>query len=306
MLAPGTGKLAPKQIHNHAAVPESRQPVMSGLESHLLARLDQTVFEIENAQPGAQARFQLFGVKGFSQVIIGPGFESCDDVLFRLFGCEQHHVDIRLLCPFPDFAANARSIQLGHHPVQQSKPWSVRRAQLIRRQAAVLYSSDFIARALQGSLEQPPRHDFVIGNQNPHPCTSAMQASSCGNRLVAALSKAARASRNPAVSPLRPNCSKRPTAAAAWPAARFKSIPFKVWAATVTSFPSPDSTASRKALRCRGNSSLKIVRRSCKSSRSLSTRASSSASFTIWRARASSRELIFRRALFAASRFTSN
>src|SRR6267142_2829311 len=120
MLAPGTGKFAPQQIHNYAAIPESCQPVMSGLESHLLARLDQTVFEIENAQPGTQARFQLFGVKRLGQVIIGPGFESRDDVLFRLFGCEQHHVDIRLLYPFPDFAANARSIQLGHHPVQRA------------------------------------------------------------------------------------------------------------------------------------------------------------------------------------------
>jgi hypothetical protein len=72
VLAPGTGKFVSQQIHNHPAVPESRQPVMSGPESHFLACLDQTVFEIEDSQSGVQARFQLFGVKWFGQVIIGP------------------------------------------------------------------------------------------------------------------------------------------------------------------------------------------------------------------------------------------
>ncbi len=52
-LAPGTGKFAPQQIHNHAAIPKSCQPVMSGLESHLLACFDQTVFEIKDPQTRA-------------------------------------------------------------------------------------------------------------------------------------------------------------------------------------------------------------------------------------------------------------
>ena len=56
---------------------------MGGLESHLLAGLDQAVFKIEDSQAGAEARFQLFGVKRFNQIIIGPGFEPCDDVFFR-------------------------------------------------------------------------------------------------------------------------------------------------------------------------------------------------------------------------------
>ena len=125
---------------------------MRGLESHLLARLDQTVFETEDALPRAQASFQLFGIKRLGQVIIGPRFESCDDVFFRFFGSKQHQVDVGWRIPFPHFAANTRAIQLGHYPVQQSKPWSVCRAQLVRRLTAVLHYGHFIAGALQSLL----------------------------------------------------------------------------------------------------------------------------------------------------------
>jgi hypothetical protein len=52
-LAPGTGKFPPQQINNHAAIPESCQPVMSGLETHLFACLNETVFEIKDTQTGA-------------------------------------------------------------------------------------------------------------------------------------------------------------------------------------------------------------------------------------------------------------
>ena len=36
---------------------------MGGLEAHLLARLDQAVFKVQNPQSGAQTRFELLGVE---------------------------------------------------------------------------------------------------------------------------------------------------------------------------------------------------------------------------------------------------
>src|SRR5712664_2348345 len=64
----------------HSIFIELMMALKSGLESHLLPCLDQTVFKIEDAQAGAQARFELLRIKGFGQVIVGPGFEAGDDV----------------------------------------------------------------------------------------------------------------------------------------------------------------------------------------------------------------------------------
>ncbi len=126
-LAPGPGKFAPEQVHNHAAIPESRQCVMRGLKAHFLAGLYQTVFEIKNAEASAQACFQLLRVKGFGQVIVGTGLQSSDDIFLRLPGSEQDHVDVRLLFSLAHFTANAQPVQLGHHPIQQGEPWPIRR-----------------------------------------------------------------------------------------------------------------------------------------------------------------------------------
>jgi hypothetical protein len=69
-------------IQNHIPVPESRQTIMRGLESHLLASLDETILKIEDPQSSAQARFQLLGVEWFGEVIVGAGFKTRDDIFF--------------------------------------------------------------------------------------------------------------------------------------------------------------------------------------------------------------------------------
>src|SRR2546422_5322050 len=107
--------------------------------------------------------------------------------------------------------------QLGHYPVQQGKPGSVCQAKLLGGQAAVFHGGHFVARALQGFLEELPRHQFVIGDKNLHPHTSTMYASSCSRSSLLIFSKDAQASRNSDTSRLRPNCSSLAAASATRP-----------------------------------------------------------------------------------------
>ncbi len=50
-----TSKLATQEIDDHAAVPKRRQVIVGGLETHLLASLDETIFQVQDALTDAEA-----------------------------------------------------------------------------------------------------------------------------------------------------------------------------------------------------------------------------------------------------------
>src|SRR5260370_21278580 len=230
VFAMGTSDFAHDMIKKHVGIAESRQNVMRRLESHLLAGLEETIVKIEDPESGAQARFQLLRVEWFGEVIIGAGFKTCNDVFFLSPGGKQYGIYIGLILSLADFAADSGTVQLRHHPVQQSEPRSTRLAQLFGRLASVFDSGHNIASAFQSFLKQAPRHCIVVGNQNPTQHTSSMQPSSCGNNLVASLSNAATPSGKPCFSPFLPNRSIRSADAPDSMSARFESIPFLAYA----------------------------------------------------------------------------
>jgi predicted ATP-grasp superfamily ATP-dependent carboligase len=50
-----TSKLAAQKIHDHPAVPKRRQVIVCGFEAHLLASLDETIFQVQDALTDAEA-----------------------------------------------------------------------------------------------------------------------------------------------------------------------------------------------------------------------------------------------------------
>jgi hypothetical protein len=52
LFAPRAMNFAQEQLDNDAAIPERGKKIVSSLEAHALASLDQTVFEIEDALSG--------------------------------------------------------------------------------------------------------------------------------------------------------------------------------------------------------------------------------------------------------------
>jgi hypothetical protein len=97
-----------------------------------------------------------------------PGGQVEDNVLLRLFGREQQHVNIGLFSLPPYFTANRRSIELRHYPVEQGEPRSVMTAEMFGGRPSVIDGSHFISSALESPLEERTREGIVVGDKNSH------------------------------------------------------------------------------------------------------------------------------------------
>ena len=101
---------------------------MSGVEAHVLTGFYKLIFQLKDALTGPQARLQLLGVAGLNSIVVRSGLKSLDDVLLGFLGSEQNHVDIGKFPMAPDHAANSRTVELRHHPVQQRQARALRLA----------------------------------------------------------------------------------------------------------------------------------------------------------------------------------
>jgi len=214
--------------------------------------LDQTVFKIDGCAGGPQARFELLRIKGFGQVIVGPGIRGRRRRLLRLLGCEQHDIDVRCTFPFPHFTQTpGPSNWASPSPREQAwvllvgttapppggrspqrSPRSPRAPSLLERRREINSSS-----AIRIFISAP----------------SACRRSSCGNSGHGSRSKQ-KASWNPDASRYIP--SARGPAACACRRPCFKSIPFKPWAAARQAF-HPGMHGFAQGLEIPGNSSLR-------------------------------------------------
>src|ERR1700728_2551421 len=149
------------------------------------------------------------------------------------------------------FTANARAIQLGHHPVDESDAGSIRLAKLVDSFATVVNRDHLKTRALQDSPDHPECNYLVFGDQYFHeskpplytPCP-ARYASRLGNRVTTSLSKTISAFSVPAWSPWAAIFSSVSTEAAAPSNDRFASMPFSMCAVLAVCRMFFDETAS--------------------------------------------------------------
>src|SRR5262245_26541543 len=100
--------------------------------------------------------------------------------------------------PLAHRAAYARTIELRHHPIEQSQAGPVLSKQMLSRKDAVFHGGNFIAGALQSLLEQTPRHSVVIRDQYPQDGTPARHASISSVSWRSCCSSACRVGPNPA------------------------------------------------------------------------------------------------------------
>jgi hypothetical protein len=47
--------------------------------------MDQGIFEPQDAFASPQTSFKLLGITWFGEIVVGAGFEACDEILFRAF-----------------------------------------------------------------------------------------------------------------------------------------------------------------------------------------------------------------------------
>jgi hypothetical protein len=91
---------------------------MRGLPAHLFAP-SPTVLQVEDPLAGAQPRLEFLRMERLA--VVSARLQPGNDVLFLLFGCEQHQVNVGLLLFFlklPHFPANTRSVEFRHHPIE--------------------------------------------------------------------------------------------------------------------------------------------------------------------------------------------
>lgn len=147
---------------------------MGSFEAHFLASLDQTILEVQDALTSSQARLKLISVEGLDQVIVGAGFQPCNNIFFGFARGEQNHVDVVLVATFSDATANTKTVELGHHPIEQCETWSVRFAQPLDCFPPVGNGGDFIPGALKSFLQETAGQGVVIGDQYLHGRASCM------------------------------------------------------------------------------------------------------------------------------------
>jgi hypothetical protein len=101
-------------------VPESTDATR--FRAHILTRLHQLVFQLQNAAAGVQSGMQLGGIARLGKIIICPGLQPMNHIAGRLLRGEQEHIDIGVVMPASHLTADRRSVQLRHHPVDQGEP----------------------------------------------------------------------------------------------------------------------------------------------------------------------------------------
>ena len=144
----GAHEFAAEKIHDDAAIPDGGERVVRGLEAHHFARFNEAAFEMKDALAGSQSRLEFVDVERFGEVIVGAGFEPGHDVFLRFFRREQDHVDVGVLLPEADFAADAGTVEFGHDPVEERKARAIGLAKLANGGAAIFDRENFVSGAL--------------------------------------------------------------------------------------------------------------------------------------------------------------
>src|ERR1039457_6025638 len=76
VLASRAHQFAGQKLDNCSAIQQRRKSVVRDLLEHLLARFQQVVVQLQNAQAGVQTRFQLFGIEGLDKVVVRARFQA--------------------------------------------------------------------------------------------------------------------------------------------------------------------------------------------------------------------------------------
>ena len=128
------------------------------------------MLQLDDAQSRPQAHLQLVLIEGFGQVVVRAGFHPFDQILALALGAQQQDIGVEILVldvgPHP--AANFRSGQARHHPVQDGDFGGVFGLQDAPGLIAVARNHHFIAPAAQSCIQQMPGNDAVVRDQDPH------------------------------------------------------------------------------------------------------------------------------------------
>ena len=128
-------------------------------------------------------------VKRLGDIVIGPSLQAFDQIFFQALRGEQQDVGVRVfilvlfvtLVLFADIPAHFRARQTRHHPVENRELRRVRGLQHLPGLDAVTGDDYLVSPLPQGSVEQMPRNDAVIGDQNPHSLVSPTRVRDSSN-----------------------------------------------------------------------------------------------------------------------------
>src|SRR5579863_1788549 len=156
---------------------------------------------------------------------------------------------------FANGPADRRTIELWHHPVQQSQPRTFRLAHLLGCPPAVPHRRHFVSGAFKSLLQQPERDRIVVGNQNLHSCAPVPSAVSAAINRSVSPSISGSSCWIFFVSRARAADSTSEASEARCAADKLASIPRSLWATLAASSKSPPAIARCSASRCAGRSS---------------------------------------------------
>src|SRR5437879_2270377 len=173
VLTLGTSELTPQQVHDHAAVPEGSQVIVRRFETHLLARLDETIFQVQDSLSCAEASLELIGNKGLDEVIVGAGLQTSYYVFLRFARGEQNHINVILVAVLANFAANAGAIDFRHHPIKKCEARSIRGTELFDSLTTIGDRHDFVAGTYEGVFQEATGQRVIVSDQYFHGRASA-------------------------------------------------------------------------------------------------------------------------------------
>src|SRR6266700_4091246 len=125
---------------------------MRRLKAQFFSSMDQAVLKSQNALTNPQPRTQLIAVERLRQIVIGAGIEPADNVLAVIFASDQQNVLVARALLAANSAAQFRSINFRHDPVEdQQLRWPLL-LQNVPGKCAVLHYSHFVSPGFQPAL----------------------------------------------------------------------------------------------------------------------------------------------------------